>query len=149
MDYLLQFGFYWFWFGLASLLLLIEVLHGRFVFIAVSLAAMVVGILSSLFVYIGWVLQVIIFIILAAGFTWISRYYVRERMARIAQHQDILTNRRYVGQVMDLVSPIENGHATLNINGMVWTLRGDDCPSGGQVKVVDMGDGWLEVEAVS
>jgi len=150
MDYIAQFGFHWFWLGVATLLLIIEVIDGRFMFLAASVAAALVGSLGALYTGIVFEMpvQVMFFVVLSASFVWLSRSFMRERMGKIAQQQDILKNRRYVGQVMTLVNPIENGHSSLNVDGMVWNLRGEDCPAGSQVKVIDMGEGWLKVEAL-
>ncbi len=148
MDYLAQFGYHWFWFGLATVLLAIEVVHGRFMFMAGSFAAAVIGGLSHFFPYVAFEVQLLFFAVAAAGFIWLSRSYLRERMAKIQLQQDILLQRRYVGQVLTLVNPIESGHASQNMDGVVWSLQGKDCPAGSQVKVVDMGEGWLKVEPV-
>ncbi len=147
MDYIAAFGFHWFWFAVASLLLIIEVMHGRFIFMAVSVAAVVVGGMAGIFYGLGFELQCLLFVALSAGFIWVSQATLKERMQKIQMQQDILKNRSYVGRVMSLVSGIEGGYSSLNIDGMVWTIQGQDCPAGAQVKIVDMGEGWLKVEA--
>ncbi len=146
MDYITAFGFHWFWFAVASLLLIIEVMHGRFMFMAASFAAVVVGGLSGVYPDVDFALQGLFFVVLAAGFIWLTRSTLNERMQKIQMQQDILKNRSYVGRVMNLVSGIEDGHSSLNIDGMVWTIQGQDCQAGAQVKIVDMGAGWLKVE---
>ncbi len=146
MDYIAAFGFHWFWFAVASLLLIIEVMHGRFMFMAASVAAVLVGAASGLFPYVGFVVQCLFFVVLSAVLVWMSRSYLQERMQKIQRQQDILKNRSYVGEVMSLVNGVENGHTTHNIDGVIWAVQGPDCAAGSQVKVVDMGDGWLKVE---
>ena len=146
MDYIAAFGFHWFWFAVASLLLIIEVMHGRFMFMAASVAAVVVGGLTGVYEYVDFAVQGMFFVVVASGFIWLSRSFLHERVQKIQVQQDILKNRSYVGRVMSLVSGIENGHSSLNIDGMVWTIQGQDCPAGAQVKIVDMGEGWLKVE---
>lgn len=146
MEYIAEFGFYWFWFGVASLLLIIEVMHGRFIFMAASVAAVAVGILSSLYQDVSFMVQCLFFAVLTPGFIWLSLSFLKERTRKIQQQQEILKNRSYVGNVMNLVSGIENGHSTLNIDGMVWSIQGADCPAGSRVKVIEMGEGWLKVE---
>jgi len=148
MDYIAAFGFHWFWFAVASLLLIIEVMHGRFMFMAASVAAVVVGGLSGVYDYVDFAVQGLFFVVLASGFIWMSGSFLKQRTQRIQAQQDILKNRSYVGRVMNLVSGIEGGHSSLNIDGMVWTIQGQDCPAGAQVKVIDMGEGWLKVEPV-
>jgi len=146
MDYIEQFGFHWFWFGLGTILLVIEAMHGKFMFMAASLAAIAVGILSHLFPYVAFPIQILFFGVAAAVFIWMSRIYLRERADKVQQQQELLTQRKYVGRELTLVSPIEKNHATQDVDGMVWTLHGEDLPAGSRVKVVDMGEGWLRVE---
>ncbi len=146
MDYLAQFGYYWFWFGLSMVLLVVEAVHGRFLFLPASVAAVVVGILSNFYPYVAFPIQILFFVVASGSFIWMTRSFLNERAAKMQQQQKILEQRSYVGQTLTLVSPIENGRATQDLNGMVWTLRGQDSPAGTQVKVVDMGEGWLKVE---
>jgi len=146
MDYIAAFGFHWFWFAVASLLLIIELMHGRFIFMAASVAAVVVGGLSGVYQYVDFAVQGLFFVVAASGFIWMSRSFLKQRTQKIQQQQDILKNRSYVGRVMNLVSGIKGGHSSLNIDGMVWTIQGQDCPDGSRVKIVDMGEGWLKVE---
>jgi membrane protein implicated in regulation of membrane protease activity len=146
MDYIEQFGFHWFWFGLGTILLAIELVHGKFMFMAASLAAIVIGVLSHLYPYVAFPIQILFFGVAAAVFIWMSRALLRERAAKFQQQQELLTQRKYVGRELTLVSPIENNHATQDVDGMVWTLHGEDLPAGSRVKVVDMGEGWLKVE---
>lgn len=146
MDYIAQFGFHWFWFGTATLLLAIEVVHGKFMFMSASLAAVVLGILSHFYPAVAFPVQILFFGVTTAVFMWLARSYLETRMERIRRQQEILQQRSYVGLVLTLVSPIEDGRTTQNLEGTVWTLQGPDAPAGAQVKVVDMGAGWLKVE---
>ena len=129
-------------------MLAIEAVHGRFMFLPASIAAIAVGILSQLYPFVAFQIQILFFGVAAASFIWLTRSYLGDRMARIRQQQTILEQRKHVGRLLTLVSPIENGHATQDLDGMVWTLHGQDCPAGTRVKVVDMGEGWLKVEPV-
>jgi membrane protein implicated in regulation of membrane protease activity len=115
-------------------------------FLPASIAAVVVGLLGQLYPYVSFPIQILFFVVTSGGFIWITRSYLNNRMAKMQQQQKIFEQRSYVGQVLTLVSPIENGHATQDLDGMVWTLHGQDCPAGTPVKVVDMGEGWLKVE---
>lgn len=146
MDYIAQFGFHWFWFGLSTVLLAIEALHGKFMFLSASLAAVVIGILSHVYPYVAFPIQILFFGVTTVIFIWVMRSYLEAREDKIKQQQDILAQRRYVGQEFTLVSAIDNGQTTQNLDGMVWTLQGPDCAAGTRVKVVDMGAGWLKVE---
>jgi membrane protein implicated in regulation of membrane protease activity len=146
MDIITELGLHWFWFALAGILLVIEAFHGRFIFLAVSAAALAVGVMTHLYPYVGFQIQLLFFVVLSGAFTWFARAYLRERQAGFRHLQELVEKRGYVGRVLVLVNPIKQGRATIDIDGMVWNLRGPDLPSGARVKVVDMGEGWLRVE---
>ena len=56
---------YWLWFGLAVVLLVLEAFFGGFMFLATSVAALAVGIVTHYFPYLGLVMQLLIFVMLA------------------------------------------------------------------------------------
>jgi hypothetical protein len=139
---------YWLWFGLATLLLALEAFFGSFMFLAASLAALTVGGLSHLYPYVGLEIQLLFFLVLASGVIWLTRSYLATRQEKIQKLQSAMQNQSYVGRELALVSPITDGYSSLNIDGVVWQLRGDDAPTGTQVRIVAMGEGFLQVEKV-
>lgn len=142
-------GEYWLWFALATLLLALEAFFGSFMFLAVSVAALAVGALNHLFPYVGLEVQVLFFVVLASGLVWVTRSYLKEREKKFHKLQDVLEHQSYVGREFALISPISDGHSSLNIDGMVWDVRGEDAPVGTKVRVVAMGEGFLQVEKVN
>lgn len=150
MELLNQIEFHWLWFGLATVLIILEALIGkRFLFLTVSFAASVIGILTYLYPYVGFAIQLLFFAVAAASLLWIVRSYLAERQAKIDKHQALVDSRHYVGQSITLISDIENGRSTQDVDGTLWILRGEDCAAGSQVKVVDMGQDWLAVEPLA
>ena len=139
---------YWLWFGLATLLLALEAFFGSFMFLAASVAALTVGGLSHMYPYVGLEIQLLFFVVLASGMIWLTRSYLAAREEKFRKLQSVVQNQSYVGRELALVSPISNGISSLNIDGVVWQLRGDDAPAGTQVRIVAMGEGFLQVETV-
>ena len=89
------------------------------------------------------------FAVSASALAWIVRSYLDERQAKIDKHKALVESRHYVGQSLTLISAIENGRSTQDVDGTLWILRGEDCAAGSQVKVVDMGHDWLAVEPLA
>ena len=147
-EFLSEHGFHWFWLGLATLLLALELMVGRCHMLAASVAAVVVGALTGLYPYVGFTIQILFFCVLAPGLMWLTYNFLQNRMSQNQALQDIVQNKRYVGRKFSLVNPIENGNSTINIDGVVWQIQGGDTPAGDIVRIVDMGEGVLIVEAV-
>lgn len=142
-------GDYWLWFGLATLLLALEAFFGSFMFLAASVAALTVGGLSHIYPYVGLEIQLLFFVVLASSMIWLTRSYLEARQEKIDKLQRAVQNQSYVGREFALVNPISDGHSSLNIDGVVWELRGDDAPTGAQVRIVAMGEGFLQVENIN
>lgn len=139
---------YWLWFGLAALLLALEAFFGSFMFLAASVAALTVGGLSHLYPYVGLEIQLLFFVVLATGIIWLTRSWLATRQEKIEKLHATVQNQSYVGRELALVSPISDGYSSINIDGVVWQLRGDDAAAGTAVRVVAMGEGFLQVEKV-
>ena len=149
MELLEQFGFHWVWFGLATILLAIEAMVGSFRFLAASIGAAIVGGLAHFFPYVSFPVQLLFFVVIAAVLIWISGSYLKERMSKVSRLKEIVATKAYVGQQVKLVGGIRQGHGSIDIDGVVWSVKGRDCPEGSQVKVVDMAEGRLIVEPLS
>ncbi len=147
MELIYQLDMHWVWFGLATVLMLAEALFGKqFMFLTVSFSASLLGMLSYLYPYVSILVQLLFFVVVSIGLIWMVRSYLAERQAKIDAHQKLITTRHYVGQELTLVSSIENGRSTQDVDGTLWLLKGEDCAAGSQVKVIDMGNDWLKVE---
>lgn len=143
---LAEHGYHWLWLGLATTLLILELVVGGFLMLAASVAALAVGALTGLYPYVGFQIQILFFCVLAPGLMWLTYTYMKERTGRNDQLKDIVENQRYVGHQFSLVNPIEGGNSTINIDGVVWTIRGGDTPAGSVVRIVEMDEGVLIVE---
>jgi len=149
LDLLNQYGYEWLWFGLATALLTAEALFGSFRYLAASVGAVIVGGLSLLYPYVALPIQFLFFVVLSGVSIWIARSYLDDRIAKIKKLQNIVANREYVGRELKLDSAISNGYTTLNLDGVVWQVEGQDCPAGSRVKVTDMGQARLTVELIA
>ncbi len=146
-SFVSEYGFHWFWFGVATVLLFLEVVVGRFMLMAASVGAVIMGALTGMYTYVGFEIQILFFVVLSAGLMWVTRSFLQTRVQQSAQLKDIVENQRYVGREFKLVNPIERGRSSINIDGVVWRIEGNDCPEGSRVRIVAMGEGYLAVES--
>ena len=140
------FDHYLIWFGVATFLLALEAMFGSFRYLAASIAAVAVGVLSYLYPYVAFPIQILFFSVIAAITVWMAHSYIAERQKKIAQLQQIVGNKAYVGRAVELRGGIRNGVGTIDIDGVVWRVKGRDCPAGTTARVVDMEGNILIIE---
>lgn len=151
MEFLSQFDDYWFWFLVATVLLALEALLAgqHFRYLAASIAALAVGALSYFFPYVSFLIQVLFFSVFVAGFVWLAMRYIKNRLFDIEQLRNTIETKAYVGREFKLIGDISDGQGSLNVDGIVWRLEGEDCLAGEQVRIIDMAEGVLMVEPVA
>lgn len=135
----------WFWWIVAGIMFVLELVVPAFFFLWFGFAAVATG-LVVLFVPMGWQLQGLTFAVLAVISLMISRKYFA--------HKTVGTdlpnlNRRvqsYVGKSYPLESAIKNRRGKVRIHDSNWEVRGPDAPAGTWVKVVSADGATLIVE---
>ena len=140
------FDHYLIWFGVATLLLALEAMFGSFRYLAASIAAVAVGVLSYLYPYVAFPIQILFFSVIAAITVWMAHSYLAERQKKIDKLRKIVDDKAYVGRTIELRGGIRNGVGTIDIDGMVWRVKGRDCPTGTTARVIDMEENILIVE---
>jgi len=148
MEIFDEYGYYWLWLGVSLVLLVLEVILGSFRYLAASVAAVALGGLSYFYPDVGLAVQCLFFGVFAAGFIWFSNSYLDDRVSKIEALHAMVKNKAYVGRELKLSSGINNGYTSVNIDGVVWQVLGDDCEAGTRVKVVDMAQAQLMVELI-
>lgn len=136
----------WFWWVVAGLLLILELMAPGIFLIWLGIAAAITA-LVDLLVPMTWRGELLVFAAAAA----ISVFTGRALMARRGASWDHpFLNRRhhgYVGTRHVLQEAIVNGHGRLAIEGTIWEVRGPDVPAGTAVKVTGI-DGLKLIVAV-
>lgn len=54
--------------------------------------------------------------------------------------------KHFIGQVITLKQPIEDGKSSIRLDNQEWNLEGTDCPTGTQVKVIAIKDRTLYIK---
>lgn len=136
MDHLFTNLNQWFWFGLAVILMILELTGTAGFLLWTGIAAAIVGAMVWLFPAMYWPFQWLIFACAAilAGVLW----WLHLKKSPIKTDKPTLNRRseQYVGRIFTLQEPINNGRGKLTIDGSPWRIQGPDTASGAQVKVV-------------
>lgn len=79
----------------------------------------------------------------------VSLYWKVFRKQRVVSDQPLLNRRaqHLVGQVYPLETAIVNGRGRVQVGDAFWTVEGADAPAGARVRVIDVRDMTLQVEA--
>ncbi len=116
----------WFWFGLAVVLLLTEVLTVDLICVWFGAAALLVGVVTAIFPSLPIPWQFAIFVATAIALVAATRPLVK-RLLRTKRDRDTNLDR-LMGQVAVVTERIDNLAATgaVRLGGVVWTARSLD-----------------------
>ena len=135
MQELFPFVGIWFWWIVAGVLLLLELMTPGVFSMWLAFAAASVGI-TDYFIDLSWQLELLAF----AGFSLVYVYLARPwySKARLPTSDQPHLNQRiyaFVGHTYVLVEPIINGQGKLDIEGTRWDVLGPNLAKGATVRV--------------
>lgn len=138
-DYLLL-PLAWYWFILAGLLLIGELLSPGVFLMWLAGAAAVTG-LADLAIGLDWKAEVVLFavasmLLVFASWNWVKR----QRSTPSDQPHLNQRNHAYVGRSFHLHTPIVNGSGKLRIEDTLWDVDGPDLPAGSRVTITGVRD---------
>jgi inner membrane protein len=125
----------WFWFILAGLLLIGELLSPGVFLMWLAAAAAITGVLD-LALGLSWTTEILVFGVASLLLVLSSWKYVT-RGWNPKSDQPHLNQRHgaFVGRVFVLEQPIVNGAGKLRIDDTLWDVDGPDLPTGARIKV--------------
>jgi hypothetical protein len=137
----------WKWFILAAVLFVLEILLPGSFMMWLGLAAILVGIISSVAVW-PWQLQLLAFAVFAIAAIPAWRRFAQR--SELSGDRPFLNKRAeaLVGREFKLERPIVNGVGTLHVDDTIWRLNGPDCPAGSAVRVTTAQGADIRVELV-
>ena len=137
----------WYWFIVAALLFVVEVIAPGAFMLWLGISALAVGIISLAIDW-GWQAQCAAFVVFSAAL--FPLYWRFKNIAKTPSDRPLLNQRTqtYVGRVFTLDKPIVDGTGTVRIDDTVWRVMGADCPAGRPVKVARADGPMLYVEPV-
>jgi membrane protein implicated in regulation of membrane protease activity len=135
----------WFWWVVAGILMMLELMAPGVFFIWLAIAAVFTG-LVDMQTPMGWQAELLIF----AATSIVSVFAGRALLARRGSSGDsqFLNRRqqRFVGHSYVLQQAIVSGRGKLTIEDTTWDIQGPDLPAGSRVKVTDVDGPTLIVQ---
>ncbi|WP_066246090.1 NfeD family protein [Beggiatoa leptomitoformis] len=137
---------FWYWWILAILLSIIELVVPTTLFIWSAAAAVVTGFVVLVFPQMGIEIQLILFSLLSIFIVWLGRSLQAKYPTKTDQP---LLNQRgseYIGRIFSVTEAINDGVGKVRIGDGYWRVEGSDCPVGTKVKVISVDGVRLKVE---
>ncbi len=137
---------FWYWWVAAAAFMALEILLPGIFFLWLGIAAGIVGIVALVIPSMTWPYQVALFAVLSVAAVLFARVYVKKRPVESDQPTLNRRGEQYVGRIVTLSDPIENGRGRAKIGDSAWSVEGDDQPAGAKVKIVGVDGIVLKVE---
>lgn len=139
---------FWYWWVLAVICLVIEILVPAFFFLWMSVSGLITGIIAWLIPSISTDIQIMIFSVLTI--MTITAWRIFGKKYVIETDQPLLNRRgsQYVGRVFNLHEAIENGEGKIKVDDTIWKVHGEDCDINTKVKVIASRGTVFDVEKV-
>jgi inner membrane protein len=141
---------HWYWWALACLLIVLQILAGDMFFISLSFAAAVMGGVVYFFPEsLTMPMQLLLFGAIAA-FSVILSKLILSIMPEDKSADPYLNQpgARHIGTTITLSAGIRNGIGEANIEGSFWVVKGRDCPAGTHAKILGIDGAALKVEVI-
>ena len=137
---------HWAWLTVGVLLCAAEIIAPGFFLVWLGVGAFATGVLAFL-LPIGVPMQLGVFAVLAFIALYGARRWLKANP--IVSSDPLLNQRggRLIGEVLTLVTAIENGRGRARVGDGEWPVRGPDAAEGTKVRVVSADGGVLVVEA--
>ena len=146
-DWLDTISTHWFWLSLGLILGVGEMLLPGFFLIWLGLAAIIVGLLDY-FLPIAIPFQVALFAILSILTVYAGKKFLKDNPIETTDPKLNDRGARLVGEVVEVVEAIADGHGRVKVGDSVWSARGADAGVGDRVRVTGADGAVLLVEKV-
>ena len=139
---------FWYWWIIALVLLVIEILAPGFFFLWMAISGFVTGAMVLLIPATSMAMQVLIFSVLSVVTIIAWKFYGKKHPMK--SDQPLLNKRgvQYIGRVFSLYQPIKNGQGKIKVDDSIWKVHGEDCTIDSRVKVIAVRGTVFDVEKV-
>jgi inner membrane protein len=141
---------HWYWWALACILVVLQLLVGDMFFISLSLAAAIMGVVVYFFPEIlSMPMQLLSFAAIAVAIIVLAKL-IYNLLPEDKNNEPYLNQpgARHIGTNVILTNGIINGIGQVSLEGSFWIVRGPDCPPGTHAKVLSVDGAALRVEVL-
>jgi membrane protein implicated in regulation of membrane protease activity len=137
---------FWYWWIIALILLVVEILAPGFFFLWMAISGFVTGALVFLIPAASINMQVLVFSVLSVVTIILWKFYGKKYP--ITSDHPLLNKRgtQYIGRIFTLYEPIKNGEGKIKVDDSIWKVHGEDCDITTRVKVIAVRGTVFEVE---
>jgi inner membrane protein len=137
---------FWYWWVLAFVLLILEMLTPGFFFMWLAVSGFITGLLVWLFPVLSVNMQVLLFSVFSVLAITAWRFYGKQ--LSLETDQPLLNKRgaQYIGRMFNLHEPIVNGQGKIKVDDTIWKVQGEDCDIHTKVKVTGIRGTVFDVE---
>ena len=139
---------FWYWWVLAFVFLILEMLTPGFFFMWLAVSGLITGLVVWLVPALSLNIQVFIFSVFSVLAVTAWRLYGKKYP--VETDQPLLNKRgaQYIGRVFSLHEPIVNGQGKIKVDDTLWKVHGEDCDVSTKVKVTGIRGMVFDVEKV-
>ena len=139
---------FWYWWVLALILLVVEILAPGFFFLWMSASGFITGVMVWLIPSVSMNVQIFVFSVLSVITITAWRFYGKNHP--IETDQPLLNKRgaQYIGRVFNLYEAIENGQGKIKVDDSIWKVHGEDSDIKTRVKVIACRGTVFDVEKI-
>ncbi|MCX7097032.1 MAG: NfeD family protein [Methylococcales bacterium] len=140
---------FWYWWVIALVFLVVEILTPGFFFLWMAVSGLVTGLMVWIMPTVSMDVQIFVFSILSVITITAWRLYGKKHPLKTDQP---LLNKRgaqYIGRVFNLHEAIENGQGKIKVDDSIWKVHGEDCPINTKVRVIASRGTVFDVERVN
>lgn len=140
---------FWYWWALAAVLLVFEMMLPGVVFLFLAVGAAVCGLILLIAPGTGLELQLFVFAIVAVASAVLLRGPLRRLQGRSGEATLNERGQAMVGRTFVLDQPILNGRGRITLGDGSWIVTGPDMAAGAKVRVAAVTGTELRVEPAS
>jgi inner membrane protein len=139
---------FWYWWVIALILLVLEILTPGYFFLWMAISGVVTGAMVFLIPATSMDVQALVFSVLSVVAIIVWKSYGKKHPMK--SDQPLLNKRgvQYIGRVFNLYQPIKNGQGKIKVDDSIWKVHGEDCTIDCRVKVIAVRGTVFDVEKV-
>jgi inner membrane protein len=137
---------FWYWWALAAVLLILEMMLPGVVFLFLAVGAVAAGLLLLIATDLSLEMQLVVFAVVAVASAVVLRPLLRGLQKRSDDPNLNARGDSLIGKIIVLDAPILGGRGRVKMGDGSWTVTGPDMVAGAKVRVASVDGTELRVE---